>query len=209
MADCFTGEIIGYQTQSNDVTSANSESSVWTHWTASTSTAGCVWKIWSSEGTSMDDQESPTIIFNAPSAPTRTPEEIRRHRLEDARQIRRHRLNSARCRGQGKRLENQRIKAEDRAKDKAKKLLMELIGKADYKKFLQLGYLDVEGNSGKTYRIRARRHIEVRKGDIKIDSLCITTPNYYLPEHDEIAWKKLLAENNEKLLLEVANHHDE
>jgi len=203
MADYFTGEIF----YCDGITAANLNPSIWTNWTIST-TNDYVWKTWNN-GTGMDNQEFRTIVSEAPPAPTLTPEEVRRHRFEDARQIRRHRLEDARSRGVQKRATNQRMKAEDRAKDRAKRLLMGLIGKADYKKFLQLGYLDVEGNSGKTYRIRARHHIEVRKEDIKVDSLCITTPNYYLPEHDEVIWKKLMVESNEKLLLEVANHHDE
>jgi len=190
----YVDEISDYRYQNNDVTAANLESSVWTNWT--TSTAGCVWKIWTSEGTNTDDQESPTTTFDAP--PLLPPEQIRRHRQE----IRRHRFEDARFRGILKRDKKQRVKAEDRAK----KLLMDLIGKSDYKKFLQLGYLDVEGNSGRTYRIRTGHQIEVREGDIKVESLCIMTPNYHLPRCDEIVWRKLLVESNEELLLKVANH---
>lgn len=174
----------------------SSESSVWTSWTRPT--GSCVWEIWIGEGTNntTDDQESPTTIFDAPSPLPQ--EEIRIPQEE----IRRHRLEDARSRGILKRGTNERLKAEDRAK----KLLMDLIGKSDYKKFLQLGYLDVGGNSGRTYRIRTGHEIEVREGDIKVESLCIMTPDCHLPGCDEIVWRKLLVEGNEELLLEVANH---
>ena len=163
----------------------------WTFWTDQTATAAdtSIWDNWAGEVTSADDQGSRAITFTRPLE--RTPREIRRQRLNDARR-----------RGVCKQEEKQKAEAESRAK----KLLMDLIGKTDYKKFLQLGYLDVKGNSGKTYRIRPGRRIEILEKDLIIDSLCITTPNYYLPEYDEVIWKKLLAENNEKLLLEVANH---
>lgn len=177
----WTGEITTHHYQNNDVTSADGNSSAWTYWTTSTADAGtCIWTDWS--GDAGADNQDPL---------TRTPEEIRRQRLHDAR-----------YRGVEKREGKQKAEAENRAK----KLLMELIGKADYKKFLQLEYLDVEGNSGKTYRIRPGRRIEVLEKDITIESLCITTPNHYLPKFDEIIWKKLLAETNEELLLRVANH---
>lgn len=185
-----TGDITNYHYQNADVTSANSNSTCWTGWiTVSRDTQNNIWTVWNNEAMDKDIQEPEDTIFVAPS--TRTPKEIQRRRLNDAR-----------SRGIQKQKEKQKAEIENRAK----KLLMNLIGKTDYKKFLQLGYLDVEGNSGKTYRIRPRGRIEVREGDVKIDSLCITTPDYYLPKYDEVVWKKLLAENNEKLLLEVANH---
>ena len=181
-------ETTDYHYQNADLTSADGNSGTWTGWTGQT-TDTHIWENWSNEVTGVDNQESRITIFAVP--PTRTPKEIRRQRLDDAR-----------SRGIQKQKEKQKAEAENRAK----KLLMDLIGKTDYKKFLQLGYLDVEGNSGKTYRIRPQSRIEVLEKNIKIDSLCIITPNHYLPGYDEVVWKKLLAENNEKLLLEVANH---
>ena len=192
MGTCtWSGDPINYHYQNADVTStsANLNSSCWIGWTASTANTQIhIWKYWNSEVRGADIQEPQIMTL---TNPTRTPKEIQRQRLNDAK-----------SRGIQKREEKQKAEI----KNRAKKLLMSLIGKTDYKKFLQLGYLDIEGNSGKTYRIRPRGRIEVREGDVKIDSLCITTPDYYLPKCDEVVWKKLLAENNEKLLLEVANH---
>jgi len=176
----MTEETTGYSYYQNDDMAADltddGNTGTWTSWTASTADTGTyIWADWSGETASSE----------------RTPEEIRRQRLHDAR-----------FRGVGKREGKQKAQAEDRAK----KLLMDLIGKTDYKKFLQLGYLDVEGNSGKIYRIKPRNRIKVLEKDILIDSLCIITPNHYLPGYDEVIWKKLLAETNEELLLRVANH---
>lgn len=182
-----TGEITDYYHQTVDVTSADGNTGTWTSWTAKGIEIH-IWENWNDRVTSADNQGSRTMTF---TRPTRTPKEIRRQRL-----------NNARSRGVQKQEEKQKAEAENRAK----RLLMDLIGKTDYEKFLRLGYLDVEGNSGKTYRIKPRNRIEVLEKDIKIDSLCITTPNHHLSEYDEVIWKKLLAENNEKLLLEVANH---
>jgi len=187
-----TGEITGSSLQSDCTITTDSNSNIiWIDWMKIT--IADIWTSWTGDITGSEISSSMDRVSEYPSIiqPKRTAEEIRRQRL-----------NAARSRGIQNREENQKIKA----KNRAKKLLMDLIGKVDYKKFLQLGYLDVEGNSGRTYRIRARHRIEVREGDIKIESLCITTPDHYLPEHDEVVWKKLLVEGNEELLLKVANH---
>lgn len=99
---------------------------------------------------------------------------------------------------------------EKKALKKAKRLLKELIGKTDYNKFCKSGYVDVEGKSGRVYRIKGEGHIEVFGGkdnlDVAIDSLCIVTNDELVPE-DNVVWRKLLVEADEAMLLEVANHH--
>ena len=93
------GGTTGCHLYSNSTTTIASDSNAWTIWTGS-ATNDHTWTIWIglatndhtwtnwNSGTGMDGQESGTIVFEAPSAPAMTPEEIRRHRLEDARQIR-------------------------------------------------------------------------------------------------------------------------
>ena len=93
---------------------------------------------------------------------------------------------------------------------KANVLLLELIGHSDYKKFCRSGYMDVEGNSGKVYRIKPRAMTKVFAGkdklDVALESLCIAMRDSSLPRGDEMVWKKLMIESNEKAFVETANH---
>jgi len=101
---------------------------------------------------------------------------------------------------------------EEEAEHKAKVLLLELIGRVDYKKFCRAGYVDVEGNSGKIFRIKPGAMTKVFAGkdklDVALESLCIAMRDRDLPEADEMVWKKLMIESDEKAFVEVANHFD-
>lgn len=159
---------------------------VWSDWTTTSADSGYIWHYWTGE--TDDGNGSPDI--EPPSS-----EEIERERREREK----------------REIENrEREKEKQKAEEKARKLLSELISKSDYKKFCKSGYVDVEGKSGRIYRIEPRRQIKVFDGkdklDVAIESLCITTPNYYLPEADEIIWKKLLIEADEEEFLKIANH---
>lgn len=107
----------------------------------------------------------------------------------------------------------QEEKQQKKAERRAKKLLLELIGRTDYKKFSRSGYLDVEGRNGRIYRIIPRAQMKVFEGkdklDVPLETLCIITPNHYLPKADEVVWKKLMIEADEDRLLEVANHFNQ
>lgn len=187
----------GYDHPTSSMTSADEGTTVdpWPIWTATAVTRTArIWHYWVQEPTSADNQGfKRTTTF--PSQPKLNPRGVRRRRLDDARN-----------RGLRRQAENEKAKEKIRAERRARKLLLELIGKTDYKKFLELGYIDVAGGNGNTYRIRPRGEIQIIREEIAVESLCITTPNYYLGEIDNIIWKKLLAEANEDLLLEVANH---
>jgi len=101
---------------------------------------------------------------------------------------------------------------EKEAERKANVLLLELIGRVDYKKFCRSGYIDVEGNSGKVYRIRPRAMTKVFAGkdklDVALESLCIAMKDSTLPRGDEMVWKKLMIESNEEAFVKTANHFD-
>ncbi len=106
-----------------------------------------------------------------------------------------------------------RIKEKKEVKEadhKAGVLLLELIGRVDYKKFCRAGYIDVEGNSGKIYRIKPGEMTKVFAGqdklDVALESLCIAMKDRALPKGDEMVWKKLMIESNEKAFVETANH---
>lgn len=104
-------------------------------------------------------------------------------------------------------------KKQKEAERRAKKLLLELIGRTDYKKFSRSGYLDVEGRNGRIYRIIPGAQMKVFEGkdklDVLLETLCIITPNHHLPKADEVVWKKLMIEADEDRLLEVANHFNQ
>ncbi|MBA7687243.1 hypothetical protein ES703_95704 [subsurface metagenome] len=107
-------------------------------------------------------------------------------------------------------LSEEEKKEQKEAERRAKKLLLELIGRTDYKKFCRSGYLDVEGRNRRIYRIIPRAQMKVFEGkdklDVPLETLCIITPNHYLPEADEVVWKKLMIEADEEELLKIANH---
>lgn len=171
-----------------DITT-NASTDVWSDWTTTSADSDRTWYYWTGEtGGGNYSPRSPEI--KPPSS-----EEIERERQERKKQE----------------IENRkREKEKQKAKRKAERLLFELIGKSEYGKFCKSGYVDVEGKSGRIYRIEPRRQIKVFDGkdklDVAIESLCIMTPNYYLPEADEIIWKKLLIEADEEEFLKVANH---
>lgn len=165
----------------------------WYTWSTGTTggTSSAIWTSWSGNTAANDDGNSG---YQEQCQTSVDP--------LDRNQIRRNQLNDARNRGIVKRTDREKTEAGERAK----KLLLDLIGKIDYKKYLSLGYLEVEGKTGKTYRIRPRHEIEIMRDGLCIESLCIVTPSVYLPEADEVAWKKLLIEADEEKFLEVANH---
>lgn len=172
---------------SENLTTACSSADTWNSWAITTSAGSdYIWHYW----TGGTGDENGSLEIEPPSS-----EEIERERQERKKQE----------------IENRkREKEKQRAERKARRLLFELIGKSEYREFCKSGYVDVEGKSGKIYRIEPRHQIKVFDGkdklDVAIESLCITTPNYYLPKADEIIWKKLLIEADEEELLKVANH---
>lgn len=106
--------------------------------------------------------------------------------------------------------EREEEREEEKAEHKAQVLLLELIGRVDYKKFCRAGYMDVEGNSGKVYRISPGAMTRVFAGkdklDVELESLCIVMQDRSLPKADEMVWKKLMIESDEKTFVKTANH---
>ena len=163
------------------VDGTTSADSTWTTWSITTSSDNTTWTSWSGD---CDTEPLP---------------ETDEQRVERERQE-----------AEWERERKSEEKKQKNAEKKAKKLLMGLISKADYRKFCDLGYIDVEGKSGKLYRIEPGCQVKVfeskTKLNIYIDSLCILTEDTNLPLADEVIWKKLMVEANEKQLLKIANH---
>ncbi len=189
-------------TRANTQYEKGTTSATWIAW-AEESTAATFYYWSSDQEVSGVDHGSPTLdvypgrtVVQEPE-PELTVEEARLAREEE------------------ERFKQLRIKEKREAKEaehKAKVLLLELIGRIDYKKFCRAGYMDVEGNSGKIYRISPRSMTKVFAGkdklDVALESLCIIMKDRALPRADEMVWKKLMIESDEKAFVETANHFD-
>ncbi|MBA7643206.1 hypothetical protein ES703_50925 [subsurface metagenome] len=176
------------------------------------STASATWIAWAEESTAAtfyywsSDQEVSGIGPTLDVYPGRTVVQKPEPESEEDRLAREKSEEEARL------AHEEEKRKEKEAEHKAKVLLLELIGHVDYKKFCRAGYIDVEGNSGKIYRISPRAMTKVFAGkdklDVKLESLCIETRDRALPEADEMVWKKLMVESDEKAFVETANHFD-
>jgi len=99
-------------------------------------------------------------------------------------------------------LEKDRILAEE----KAKKLLLDLIGEEELKTYEKTGRLFVRGRKN-DYVIQKDGYVKSISKD-KITDLCIHLENRYkYPNTDNVIALKLLAEANEKEFLKLANDH--
>ena len=136
--------------------------------------------------------------------PVKTHADLEREATEEAARVEEQRLANIRYE------EEQRKKKEelDKAEKVAKKLLKELISQADYELYLKEGYVEVEGRKGRAYRIRPGQTIDVWKGGAHEHSLCIVTKDTRLPAADEVIWKKLMVEADEKGLLKIGNRQN-
>ena len=190
--DAFTRADTQYDTNSN-------ASATWTAWAEETTAR--TFGFWIGEqGTTSARDDGPTLDHYTPpeyTPPKLTVEEARLAREEEER---------------FKQLRIKEKREEKEAEHKAKVLLLELIGRVDYKKFCRAGYMDVEGNSGKIFRIKPGSMTKVFAGkdklDVALESLCIEMKDRALPEADEMVWKKLMIESDEKAFFETANHFD-
>ncbi len=94
------------------------------------------------------------------------------------------------------------------AVETAEALLRQVLG-PEYVEYEANGYLDVASrqHTGRTYRIRPDRLIEVLDADgNRVDTLCIHTADW-VPPGDDVLAKKVLAEHDEERLLDVAISH--
>jgi len=178
-------------------------------------TTNATWLIWAEESTAKtfyywsSDQEVSGVDHGGPTLdvyPGRTVVQEQKPEPEEDKLAREKSEEEARlAREEEKRREKE-------AEHKAKVLLLELIGRVDYKKFCRAGYVDVEGNSGKIYRIKPGAMTKVFAGkdklDVALESLCIEMRDRALPEADEMVWKKLMIESGEKAFVKTANHFD-
>ena len=92
------------------------------------------------------------------------------------------------------------------ADNKAKKLLMALIGQTRYQLYKKLGYLEVFGQKYR-YRLTAGQRVKVMagpEGEIVDMELCVH-PTEYVPMTDTMIAQLLLIRFNEDHLLEKAN----
>lgn len=184
-----------------------------------TSDSDTTWTIWAEESTARtfyywsSDQEVSGVDHDGPALDRYTPPEYTPPESAPEPELTAEEARLAR--EEEARFEQLRIKDKKKAKEaehKAKVLLLELIGRMDYKKFCRAGYIDVDGNSGKIYRISPRAMTKVFAGkdklDVKLESLCIEMRDRALPEADEMVWKKLMIESDEKAFAKTANHFD-
>ncbi len=131
--------------------------------------------------------------------PVKTHADLERERVQEEQRLERIELERIE-----RELEMKELKEkEEKAEETAKELLKSLISEADYELYLKEGYIQVESKGGKVYRIKPRDTIEILKGGAHENSLCIVTKDTQLPASDEVLWKKLMVEADEKELLAI------
>jgi len=106
-----------------------------------------------------------------------------------------------------RRLADERRKA---AQERGWDLLKDVVGEEEYKKFKEVGHLDVQSPSDGNliYRVRQGRRIALVKNGVEStkESLCIH-PNEMFVQGDKVAAQVMWCMMNEKKLMEVANVH--
>lgn len=115
--------------------------------------------------------------------------------------------------------EEERKAAEEKekaAEQKAENLLKEIVHRVVFNKYKKKGYIEVEGESGKVYRIWKDRQIEVfertrRKGKKTerklLHTICIESKEK-IPSTDTVISKVLLARNDENRLNKIGRRFD-
>lgn len=76
---------------------------------------------------------------------------------------------------------------------RAKKLLLDVIGADEYRKFKRKGYIDVKGPTGVLYRLRPGQKIDVVESQDKVSyRLCLVYDNHKIPSMDLLVQEYLL-----------------
>lgn len=181
-----------------------SAGTTWEQWTTSTTAATTdIYTIWcdstSATSTTFDYwiQEYSTIQTIRADQMQRAIE--RQQQLEQQRQ-------------ESERSFHEQQKQKQQARRKAKVLLLENLNTQQIKEYNKEGHFFVVSPSGRLYRIREGRsiNIDLMKGNSRIDvekRLC-AHPDILCPNEDTMLAQKLYLENMEQEFLRVANQYD-
>lgn len=162
--------------------------SIWCDSTASTGTS-TVWADWVSEYTTIQIDRAEQL----------------RHEVErqQAMQQFRERANLEYVERQKKQLQ---------AKRKAKMLLLENLDMEQFKDFHKEGHFFVKSPSGRLYRIREGRsiNIDLMKGNsrIEVEKRLCAHPDVICPNEDTMLAQKIYLEHMEQQFLQIANQYD-
>jgi hypothetical protein len=92
---------------------------------------------------------------------------------------------------------------------RARALLREMIGESEFKRYVRRGFIIAKGKSGLIYKITGVNiicYFKSKDGKFRaIESLCVVFKNMHLPYADAVIMRKLLVENDEFYLRNVAN----
>lgn len=206
--DTATSDTWQYWSTTGASSDAATNSSAWTTWTdlgtgAMTVSGGHAWRIWTTgteplhviDGTFTQDSEWSIWA-------TDDGVQIRSHSQEEAQEIN-HREEAAR-REANERYEKLQ-ESKKRAEDRAKELLLDLIGEEELKVYERTGRVMVKGRKHDYIVSRDGSFVKRIEKD-KIVDLCIHLAKS-CPETDNVIALKLLAEADEEALNEIANNH--
>ena len=173
--------------------------------TTSSTAINDTWYLWNNTGTcNVTDGGTYTISNEDSWTVWVSQEEIEkdRKRMERAQ----HRIQAERAFPGGLTNREKTDLKQKKAEDKAKQLLLDLIGEEELKVYEETGRLFVKGNK---YDYVVRRHGGVERIEKdKITDLCVHLKNSYsYPKTDNVIALKLAIEDDEDNVLKLANTH--
>lgn len=209
---------------SNTATTASSTTSTWCSWneTATSAAHNHVWVVWNSDTTQTTGSTHPSVwcTWNQQQryAEYRYRQEIERQQVSQTwnqqwvtwnGEVERRKSRRARSRGNQRSNERQNRKHDRKiltSEEKAKRLLLDMIGEDQLKIYEETGRLFIKG--------RKHDYIIQREGGVKriekdkIVDLCIHLEDQHqYPKTDNVIALKLMLEADEKNFNKVANEH--
>jgi len=177
------------------VTSTAASDAVWVDWVSTGNSSTGAWSIWVS---SDNTANNPYRLYDPIRHQETEEERIERERIEKEHQ---------------ERLEKER-KEQEIANERAAELFKQIVGDKSFELFKKHGYHQVISESGKRYRVRPNKMIDVMKGNFgdEVDhKLCIHHRyDDRLPPIDTMIHQMLLimsGEAGENELKKIANKH--